>query len=308
MSNNASKKIEDGGIKMAFIDKTVDLRVEQLIPTKPITSAARRSRKYAQILTSMNAVGIIEPPVVTAESSTNGLYIILDGHLRIEALKETGEKTVTCLLSTDDEAFTYNKHINRLSTIQEHRMILKAVERGVPEEKIAKALGVEVKSIIEKRNLLEGICPEAVNLLKDKHAPVGVFRLLKKMKPVRQIDAARLMNDAGVYSVSYARLLWTATPKDQLANPGKPKKIKGLTEEQMDRMESEMTNLEREYQLVEESYGTGVLNLTLAKGYLTKLLGNAKVINYLLRQQPEIFSQFQRISEMEPLNDIISEK
>ena len=66
-----------------------------------------------------------------------------------------------------------------------------------------------------------------------------------------------------------------------------------------------MANLEREYQLVEESYGTGVLNLTLAKGYLTRLLGNAKVINYLLRQQPEIFSQFQRISEMESLNDII---
>ena len=74
-------------------------------------------------------------------------------------------------------------------------MILKAVERGVPEEKIAKALGVEAKSIIEKRNLLEGICPEAVNLLKDKHAPVGVFSLLKKWKPVRQIHAARLKRD-----------------------------------------------------------------------------------------------------------------
>ena len=91
------------------------------------------------------------------------------------------------------------------------------------------------------------------------------------------------MNDAGVYSVSYARLLWAATPKDQLANPKKPKKIKGLTEEQMDRMEGEMASLEREYQLVEESYGTGVLNLTLAKGYLTKLIGNAKFISYLLR-------------------------
>lgn len=308
MNNGVIKDIEDGGIKMAFIDKTVDLRVEQLIPTKPITTAARRSRKYTQILTSMNAVGIIEPPVVTAEPSTNGLYIILDGHLRIEALKETGEKTVTCLLSTDDEAFTYNKHINRLSTIQEHRMILKAIERGVPEDRIAKALGVDVRSIIQKRNLLDGICTEAVDLLKDKHAPVGVFRILRKMKPVRQIDAARLMNDAGVYSVSYARVLWTATPKDQLANPEKPKKIKGLTEEQMDRMENEMANLEREYQLVEENYGTGVLNLTLAKGYLTKLLGNAKVINYLVRQQPEIFSQFQRISEMESLDEILADK
>ena len=111
----------------------------------------------------MNVVAIIEPPVVTEKSSTNGLYIISNGHFRIEALKETGEKTVTCLLSKGDEAFTYNKHINRPSIIQEHHMILKAVERDVVEEKIAKALGM--KSIIEKRNLLEGICPEAVNLL-----------------------------------------------------------------------------------------------------------------------------------------------
>jgi len=128
------------------------------------------------------------------------------------------------------------------------------------------------------------------------------------MKPIRQIQAVTLMNDAGVYSVSYARVLWTATPKDQLSNPNKPKKIKGLTEEQMDRMENEMANLEREYQLVEENYGTGMLNLTLAKGYLTKLLGNAKVISYLVRQQPEILSQFQRISEMGSLDDIVSEK
>jgi hypothetical protein len=34
-------------------------------------------------------------------------------------------------VSTDDEAFTYNKRISRIAPIQEHRMILKAIERGV---------------------------------------------------------------------------------------------------------------------------------------------------------------------------------
>jgi len=70
------------------------------------------------------------------------------------------ETDVTCLVSTDDEAFTYNKRVNRIAIIQEHRMILKAVERGVPEERIAKALNVDVRSIVLKRRLLDGICAE----------------------------------------------------------------------------------------------------------------------------------------------------
>jgi hypothetical protein len=39
-------------------------------------------------------------------------------------------------------------------------MILKAIERGVLEERIAKALNVDVGSIKRKRRLLDGICPD----------------------------------------------------------------------------------------------------------------------------------------------------
>ena len=64
------------------------------------------------------------------------------------------------MISMDDEAFTYNKRVNRLAIIQEHRMILKAIERGVSEERIAKALNVDVGSINRKRRLLDEICPD----------------------------------------------------------------------------------------------------------------------------------------------------
>ena len=49
------------------------------------------------------------------------------------ALKELGRECVSCLVSRDDEAYTYNKYINRLSAIQEHCMILKALQAGVSE-------------------------------------------------------------------------------------------------------------------------------------------------------------------------------
>lgn len=226
---------------------------------------------------------------------------MLDGHLRIEALKELGHTSVTCLISSDDESFTYNKHVNRLSPIQESRMILRAIERGVPEAKIAKALNVDIDNIRQKRNMLNGICPEAIDLLKDKIVALEVFGILKLMKPCRQIEAAILMNNIGVYSISHARSMLAITPKDQLVNPEKPKNIKGLDDEQISRMEKETSMVQREYKIIEESYGLDVLNLTFAKGYLTSLLGNARVLKYLSQHKPEILLEFQRITEMTSL-------
>src|SRR3546814_11234388 len=89
----------------------------------------------------------------------------------------------TCALPiSDDEAFTYNKRVNRLAIIQAHRMILKALERGASEERIARALNVDVGSIKRKRRLLDGICPEAADLLKDQHIALNAFWELKKMR------------------------------------------------------------------------------------------------------------------------------
>lgn len=289
-------------VMLGFDTKMIEVPLHQIIPLKLMTSIIRTSTKYMQIRASVREVGIIEPPVVSRDTKIKNRFILLDGHLRIEALKELGKEEVICLLSTDDESFTYNKHISRLSTIQEHKMIVKAVERGVSEEKIAKALSVDVSSIVRKRNLLEGICSEATELLKDKHVAIDVFAILRRLKSFRQIEIASLMNDSGVYSYSYAQALFASTPKNQLIETDKPKKVRGLNEEQMARMENEMSNLQREYKLIEESYGTDVLNLTIAKTYLSNLLSNAKIVRYLSQHHAEILSQFHKITEITSLS------
>jgi len=71
-------------------------------------------------------------------------------------------------VATDNERYTYNNRVNRLSSIQEHLMIRRAVERGVTPEKLAKALDVDISHIIKKLNLLDDICPEAAELLCDQ--------------------------------------------------------------------------------------------------------------------------------------------
>lgn len=295
-------RMPDGAVKIAFGAETVNLRLDQIAPVKTLTSSISESEKYKQILASIREVGVIEPPVVAAEKVA-GKYLLLDGHLRLEALKEIGAEEVLCLISQDDECYTYNKFINRISPIQEHRMVQRAIKRGVSEEKIAQALNINVGSIIRRRNLIDGISPEAVELLKDKMVAIVVFSILRRMKPYRQIEAASLMNDSNTYSISYAKALLAATPKDQLLDPEKPKNIRGLDEEQIARMESEMASLQRELRLIKEGYGRDVLVLTVSKTYIGKLLDNPPVVRYLAQHHPEYLSQFQKITDMTSLSD-----
>lgn len=284
-------------VAMAFEPDSVLIRLPDILPMKQLSATIKKSRKYQQILASIQEVGIIEPPVVARQEGRQGKFLLLDGHLRIEVLKELEVDEVTCLIATDDEAFTYNKRVNRLATIQEHKMILKAIERGVPEDRIAKALDVDVPSIRRKRRLLEGICPEAAELFKDKHCPLNTFQSLKKMKPMRQVEVAELMIAMNNFSITYSKALLVATPQDQLVESGKPKSFKGISPEQIARMEKEMASLQREMKLIEESYGPDHLNLVLARGYLVSLLNNSKVVRYLTENHSEILGEFQRISE-----------
>ena len=105
-------------------------------------------------------------------------YMLVDGHLRHTALAEIGATTAPCLVAGDDEGFTYNKRVNRLATVQEHYMIVKALERGVSEERLARALNIDIRQIKLKRSLLAGICPEVTDMLKDRSVDASVFAAL----------------------------------------------------------------------------------------------------------------------------------
>ena len=53
-------------------------------------------------------------------------------------------------------------------------------------------------------------------MLKDKMVAIGVFPILRRMIPYRQIEAVTLMNDTQSYTTSYARMLLVATRMSQV--------------------------------------------------------------------------------------------
>lgn len=99
--------------------------------------ATKSGKKYKQIAASIPDMGLIEPLAVTRQKGSLNTYLLLDGHARLQILKDLGVHDTVCLIATDAQSFTYNKRINRLATIQEHKMILKVIEAGVPEDRIA---------------------------------------------------------------------------------------------------------------------------------------------------------------------------
>jgi len=176
-------------------------------------------------------------------------------------------------------------------------MIVRAIDRGVSEEKLARALNTDVRVIKRRRSLLNGICEEVVDMLKDKTLSPTTFDVLRKMKPVRQLEAAELMTTAGTYTTSYAKALLAATKQSALVKSDQPKRVAGLTPDQMARMEREMDTLQQDLKSVETSYGDDVLHLVIASGYLGKLIRNSAIKRYLSQHHPELLTEFRAIIE-----------
>lgn len=113
------------------------LPLTALLPLRQVTDVVKQSVKYRCIAQSIDAVGLVEPLVVYRQAQRHGKHLLLDGHLRRCILLDKGETEPSTFWR---EAFTYNKRISRLAVVQEHFMIIRAIERGVSEAKLAKGI------------------------------------------------------------------------------------------------------------------------------------------------------------------------
>ncbi|MGB9152212.1 MAG: plasmid partitioning protein RepB C-terminal domain-containing protein, partial [Alphaproteobacteria bacterium] len=254
----------------------------------------RSGEFYKQLTASLKHVGVIEPLVVYPRGP--GDYLLLDGHVRLEILKSIGTKEVKCLLATDDEAYTYNRHVNHIPAVAQHFMLLEALKNGLTEERIAAALDVSLDSIRAKRDLLNGICSEAVQILADKQLSPKVFWILRRMKPIRQIEAAEHMVAGGTFTVPFAKALLAVTKPEMLEEQAAAdKKLQATSIAARSMLEEQNEFLLRDLKSVEESYGTDVLTLTVACGYLDRLLTNPKIERYMTRNHADILQALQKL-------------
>jgi RepB plasmid partitioning protein/ParB-like nuclease domain len=279
-------------VKISFRQEVLEIPLEQLVALKETEPRVVGTRKYKHIRASLEHIGLIEPLAVFPQAE--GRFLVTNGNLRLHILKELRVTKARCTVALDDESYTYNKRVNALSPITEHFMILKAIANGVTEERIAIGLDIDVKAIRTRRRLLDGICPEAVELLKEKRVSSLTFGYLRKMKPLRQIEAAELMISGKNYTYSFAAAILGVSPREQLVKPkkeidkGDDAHARSLIEETTDTLIGDLV-------IVRRTYGVDVLTLTVMSRCIENLIQNAQVERYLQHNHLEVLSELRHI-------------
>lgn len=290
-------------INYCFHNNPIFFKLDALTYTKTLPANIKLSTKYLQIKSSLAEVGLVEPVVIFIDTVKNNVKII-DGHLRVEALKELGEIKVKCLISSVYDTFTPNSRVNRITIIQEQRMIKEALTSGISIEKLSLALNMSVDVLKGKIRVLNGISPEVIHLFSNHHVPKATFHVLKQMKPMRQIECSRLMINVENFSRNFALSLLHSTPPNLLTR--KSEILENDTagrRKMLDRLEREMAQVHVDTQKIKETYGVNTLKLVIIKSHIINLLNNPKILQWLLKNKPEFLTELNKISSINSLED-----
>jgi len=129
------------------------------------------------------------------------------------------------------------------------------------------------------------------------------------MKAARQVEAVDLMVTSNTITVAHAEALLKATPPEQRTDfkPAEREK-KTAPIEQIVMLEKEMSQVQTQYKDAEQNYGSDLLNLVVAKGYLTKLVGNDAVKSFIFRHEPEILEQFELVVNTVSMEEAVQQQ
>jgi RepB plasmid partitioning protein/ParB-like nuclease domain len=277
-------KHADTESRSAFRAGILTLPLSSIVPRKMEATELVRSTIFKQILASLREIGLIEPLVVYPQEDNR--FLLLDGHLRLEALKILGTKEVKCIVSTDDESYTYNKRVNHIPPVAQHFMLVEALKSGVAEERIAATLNVNIGAIKKRVQMLDGICAEVIEMLRDRKVGLELFPILRKMRPIGQIATVELMVLRNDYSVSFAKTRLAISPPALLAKSSKARQIKANADAADVLLNEDTDGLIQKLKAIEETYGTDILTLTVACAFLDRLFSEQKIELYLQRHHP----------------------
>lgn len=288
-------------MKNAFNLEPIKVKIDNLIETVPNTIAYRKIA-YLSILASVREVGILQP-ITVCKSNEPDKYKILDGHLRVNALRELGITETFCLLSTDDERYTFDAQINNLNPFQRARMIEKAISNGLSAERIAKVLGIDTADVMSDVRITNGIDNEAKEILKTSPIKKSALNLLRKVKSVRQIEIAKCMVMMNKYSFLYAQGLVLSTPASMLIKPKSTVITKYFSDEALVSLSAERKNMDLRIKEAEYRYNNNVYELTTVTAFLRRILKNEMLNNYLEKHFSECYLTLQKIAKMNEIDD-----
>ena len=104
-----------------------------------------------------------------------------------------------------------------------------------------------------------------------------------------------MMISANLFTKPYAQMILAATRSEHLVDSGKQKPLNSVSIEQISRMERELEKVSQDHKLAEETLGENMLALVVAKGYVSRLLRNKPIADYLNRNYEDLSSELQEV-------------
>ncbi len=263
-----------------------------IISLRPLRDRKISQRDFDRILASIKAIGLIEPLIVYPEGED---FVITEGVQRYRALLEMGIEIVPCVIGRQREAFTGNRMVNRVSPVQENRMIEKSLEE-LDEKTIARALGLSGITHRTKRTLLKQLDPEVAAAF-DQGAITRTCALeLTHVKPARQKEILTAMKGYKDYSVAFAQSLILKTPPPLRATrKGRKRNPWNKTAQRKNDLLKKLAEAEQRHDFYSRLYKQYTVDLLRLAIYARALLTNRRIREHLDQSHPEIVARFETI-------------
>jgi ParB family chromosome partitioning protein len=263
-----------------------------IIRLRPLRERRVTQREADRIRASIKAIGLIEPLIVFPDGVD---FVILDGVQRYRALLEFGVEVVPCILGEQREAFTGNRMVNRVSPLQENRMLEKSLEE-LDEETIARALGIASISHRIKKTMLSQLHREAVAAYDEGTITRTCAMELTFVKPARQQEILSAMKGYKDFSVAFARSLILKTPPSQRETRRRHKQNPwAKTTHRKSDLLKKLTDAEQKQDFYARLYKQYTIDLLRLAIYARALLTNPAIRTHLDQHHPKIVERFSSI-------------
>lgn len=258
---------------------------------RPLRTRTISKREYARILASIKTTGLIEPLLVYPNGEG---YLILDGAQRFRALTELGAEIVPCILGKKREAFTGNRMVNRVSPVQENKMIERSLDE-LDESTIAAALGISGITHRIKKALLKQLHPDAATAFDQGKITRACAKELTHVKPQRQKEILSAMEGYKDYSIAFARALVLKTPTEQRESRGRKKQPWGKNGQRRSDLLKKLAEAEQKHDFYSRLYKQYTIDLLRLAVYARALITNSRIRAYLDEHHAAIVERFESV-------------
>src|SRR5262245_27658223 len=66
-------------VKLVFERESVVVAIRNLVPLRTLRPGTKETKKYSQIVRSIRAIGLVQPPVVSPARRSSDLLFVVDG-------------------------------------------------------------------------------------------------------------------------------------------------------------------------------------------------------------------------------------